>query len=67
MTDAHRIELKKMREYSKAVSFIDLVPRSFTYENQNLLFSETNGTFLIIFYKLLDTIKRKVINMMLVT
>ena len=27
------------------MSFLDLVPRSFTYENKNLLFSETTGPF----------------------
>ena len=31
--------------YSRSRSFLALGPRSFTYENLNLLFAETNGPF----------------------
>ena len=37
------IELMKVCEYSRSGSFLDLGPRSFTYENLNLLFSEATG------------------------
>ena len=40
------IEFMKVCEYSRSRSFLDLGPRSFTYENDNLLFSETTGPFL---------------------
>ena len=30
----------KISEYLRSMSFLDLGPRSFTYENENLLFSE---------------------------
>ena len=36
----------KVCEYSRSRSFFDLGPRSFSYENKNLLFSETAGSFL---------------------
>ena len=46
----HLIELIKICEYLRSMSFprsfLDLGPRSFTYENKNLLFSETTGPFL---------------------
>ena len=41
-----RIEFMKVYEYSRSRSFLHLGPRSFTYENENLLFSETTGPFL---------------------
>ena len=37
------IEFMKVCEYSRSRLFLDLGPRLFTYENQNSLFSETNG------------------------
>ena len=37
------IELMKVCEYSRSRSSLDLGPRSFTYENLNLLFSEATG------------------------
>ena len=40
------IELIKVYEYSMSRSFLDLGQRSCTYENLNLLFSETSGPFL---------------------
>ena len=40
------IEFMKVCEYSRSMSFLDLGPRSFTYENENLLFSETTWPFL---------------------
>ena len=40
------IEFMKLCEYSRSRSFFDLGSRSFTYENQNWLFSETTGPFL---------------------
>ena len=43
------IEFMKVYEYSRSRSSLDLGPRSFTYENENLLFSETIGPFLIKF------------------
>ena len=39
------IEFMKICEYSRSRSFFDHGPRSFTYENQNLLFSEPLGHF----------------------
>ena len=39
------IELMKVCEYSRSRSFLDHGPRSFTYEKENLLFSETTGPF----------------------
>ena len=39
------IEFMKVCEYSRSKSFLDLGSRSFTYENENLLFSETTGPF----------------------
>ena len=39
------IEFMKACEYLTSGSFLDLGPRSFTYENQNLLFSETTWPF----------------------
>ena len=39
------IELMKICEYLRSMPFLDLGPRSFTYENKNLLFSETNEPF----------------------
>ena len=39
------IWLIKVSEYSRSMSFLDLGLRSFTYENQNLLLSETTGHF----------------------
>ena len=44
------IESLKVREYSRSVSCLDLGQRSFTYENQSLLFSETTGPILINFF-----------------
>ena len=37
------IEFMKVFEYSSSRSFLDLGPRSFTYQNKNLRFSETTG------------------------
>ena len=37
------IEIKKVCEYSRSMPFLDLGPTSFTYQNRNLLFSETTG------------------------
>ena len=40
------IEFMKVCEYSRSMSFLDLGPRqSFTYENENLFFSETTGPY----------------------
>ena len=39
------IELMKVCEYSRSRSFLDLGPRSFSYENKNLLFSEATVPF----------------------
>ena len=45
----HLIELMKICEYLRSRSFLrsflDLGPRSFTYENKNLSLSETTGPF----------------------
>ena len=38
-------ELMKTCENLRSMSFLDLGPGSFTYENLNLLFSETTGPF----------------------
>ena len=40
------IELMKVCEYSRSMSFLDRGPWSFIYENFNLLFSETTRPFL---------------------
>ena len=37
---------RQINEYRRSMSFLDLGPRSFTYENFNLLFSETTEPFL---------------------
>ena len=44
------IELMKVFEYSRSRSFIDLGPRSFTYENQNLTFLGNLWAILTKFY-----------------
>ena len=44
------IEFMNVYEYSRSMSFLDLGPRSFKYENENLLFSETTWPFLNKFY-----------------
>ena len=44
--DLKLIDLMKICEYLRSRSFIDLGPRSFTFENSNLLFSETTRPFL---------------------
>ena len=35
------IEQMKVFEYSRSMTYLDIDPRSFTYEDLNLLFSET--------------------------
>ena len=40
------IEFMKVCEYSRSMLFLDLGPRSFINENENLLFSRTTGSFL---------------------
>ena len=37
----HLIEYMKICEYLRSSSFLDLGPRSCTYKNSNLIFSET--------------------------
>ena len=39
-------ELFKVYVFLRSMSFLDIGSRSFTYENQNLLFSETTGSSL---------------------
>ena len=39
------IEFMTVCEYWRSRSFLDLGPRSLTYENQNMLFSETTLPF----------------------
>ena len=39
------IDFMKICEYLRSRSFLDLGPRSFTYKNSNLIFSETIGPF----------------------
>ena len=43
--DLKLIDLMKICEYLRSRSFLELGPISFTYENLNLLFSETTGPF----------------------
>ena len=38
-----RIEFMKVCEYSKSMSFLDLVPGSFTYRNLKLVLLKTTG------------------------
>ena len=41
-----QIELIKICEYIRTMSFFDFGPRCFTYENLNVLISETTGRYL---------------------
>ena len=38
-------DIMKVFEYSRSRSFLDLGPRSCTYKNSNLIFSETTEPF----------------------
>ena len=38
-------DFMKVCEYQRSRSFLDLGPRSFTYKNSNLIFSETTEPF----------------------
>ena len=61
-------EVMKVCGYLRSRSFLDLGPRSFTFENRNLLFSETTWPFLIKFcMSTITYMKMNFFNKMLVT